>query len=278
MPWLVDGMVKLLTDKNDSVYKYYFEETNSVYIGRTLMRRQNDRDREHIFSNTDTVHIHAKENGLAVPPMEIIEENITPIEALEREDYWVKYYKEKGYNVLNIAKTGIGIGSLGSIGGWKWNKESVFEESRKYDFLIDFERNSPSAYNIAYKNDWIKNMPWLKLTRKNNNYWENDENVIEESKKYSSKINFQNGNKYAYRIAWKKKLFDKMPWLKKEDNIIRKDSKTVLQIDINTNNIINEFPRIIDAAKSIGIHLGSNIAACCNGKRRKAYGYKWSFK
>ena len=96
MTWLVDGRVKMLTDKNDSVYKYYWKETNSIYIGRTLMRRQKDRDNDHSTDEEDIVFRYAKENGLAVPPMEIIEENITVKEGLEMEDYWVNYYKEKG--------------------------------------------------------------------------------------------------------------------------------------------------------------------------------------
>lgn len=149
MPWLVDGRVKMLNDKNDSVYKYYWEETNSIYIGRTLMHRQKIRDNDHIFDYKDTVHKYAKENGLAVPPMEIIEENLTVKEGLEREDYWVKYYKENGYNVLNKAKTGVGSGSLGGINFGKWTKERVFEESKKYTKRTEFARGNSGAYAAA---------------------------------------------------------------------------------------------------------------------------------
>ena len=168
MTWLVDGRLKMLTDKNDSVYKYYWEETNSIYIGRTLMRRQKERDNDHIFDYKDTVHKYAKENGLAVPPMEIIEENLTVKEGLEREDYWVNYYKERGYNVLNKAKTGVGSGSTGAIGYGKWPKEKVFEKASEYQTRLEFKKGCISAYNAAYRNDWLKEMPWLKLQRKRN--------------------------------------------------------------------------------------------------------------
>lgn len=168
MTWLVDGRLKMLSDKNDSVYKYYWEETNSIYIGRTLMRRQKIRDKEHIFKEKDIVHIYSKENSFAVPPMEIIEENLTVKEGLEREDYWVNYYKEKGYNVLNTGKTGIGSGSLGAISYGKWPKERVIEESKKYTTRKEFVRGCRGAYNVAYRNGWLKEMPWLKLQRKRN--------------------------------------------------------------------------------------------------------------
>ena len=162
MPWLVDGRIKMLTDKNDSVYKYYFKETNSIYIGRTLMKRQKERDSEHIFNIKDTVHKYAKENGLAVPPMEVIEDNLTLEEGLEREEYWVNYYKEKGYNVLNIAKTGKGSGSIGAIAKGKWTKERVFEEATKYQTRNNFRKGCSGAYNAARRYGLLDKMDWFK--------------------------------------------------------------------------------------------------------------------
>lgn len=169
MTWFVDGRVELFNGKKDSVYKYYWEETNTIYIGRTLMRRQKDRENEHT-SEEDTVYKYSKENGLAIPPMEIIEEKITIKEGLEMEDYWVNYYKERGYNVLNKGKTGIGSGSTGAIDSGKWtrNKTAVFEKSKEYKTRSEFKKGCPGAYNVAYRNDWLKEMPWLKLQRKRN--------------------------------------------------------------------------------------------------------------
>ena len=206
MPWLVDGRVKMLTDKNDSVYKYYWEETNTIYIGRTLMHRQKIRDNDHIFDYKDTVHKYAKENGLAVPPMEIIEENLTVKEGLEREDYWVNYYKERGYNVLNIAKTGIGSGSLGAISYGKWTKEKVFEEARKYTTRTEFARGNSGAYAAAHRNGWIDKMDWLINAQI---IW-TKENVIEESKKYKCRWHFEKNSRSAYAAAKRYGLLDEL--------------------------------------------------------------------
>lgn len=207
--WFVDGKIKTLTDKNDSVYKYYWEETNAIYIGRTLMYRQNERANEH-QADTDTVGKYAKENGLEVPQMEIIEENITPIEGLEREDYWVNYYKEKGYNVINKAKTGVGSGSLGAINRGKWNKKTVFAEAKKYKTRNEFCKGSNGAYAVARRKGWLSEMDWFN-GRKPNGYW-NKENVFEEALKYKTKSEFKKGCGCAYHSARKNGWLKEMDW------------------------------------------------------------------
>lgn len=50
--------------------------------------------------------------------------------------------------------------------------------------------------------------------------------------------------------------------------------RPVLQIDINTNKIINTFPYIEDAERTLHI---CHISECCNGKRKTAGGYKWRY-
>lgn len=201
--WFVDGKIKTLTDKNDSVYKYVFED-GAIYIGRTLISQQKRRHDKHSTSEKDTVFRYAKENGLEVPQMEIIEENITPIEGLKREDYWVNYYKENGYNVINKAKTGIGCGSLGAINSGKWNKENVFAEARKYKTRSEFKKACQSAYNVAWKKGWLDDYTWFKEVYK---HWDK-ENVFEEAKKYKSRLEFQKSCNRAYVVAWKNKWLD----------------------------------------------------------------------
>lgn len=213
MTWFIDGRVKMLTDKNDSVYKYYWEETNSIYIGRTLITQQKTRDNNHNTNKEDTVFRYAKENGLEVPQMEIIEENITVKDGLEREDYWVNYYKENGYNVLNKAKTGIGSGSIGAIGYGKWTKERVFKKASEYKTKYEFKKGCISAYCAARRNGWLSEMDWFEEIRKPNGYWNNWEIVFEEARKYSTRGDFKKGCQTAYHAAhrngWIDELFPK---------------------------------------------------------------------
>ena len=201
MTWLEDGRIKLFTNKIDSIYKYYWKKTNAIYVGRTLMRRQKIRDKEHIFNEKDIVHIYSKENGFAVPPMEIIENNLTLEEGIEREGYWVEYYRECGYTILNRAKTG----AIGSIGKGKWTKEAVFAEARKYKTKEEFKKCCGSANDAARRNGWIPEMTWFVDVRKPNGYW-TKERVFEEARKYKTKEEFKkccgSANDAARRNGW----------------------------------------------------------------------------
>lgn len=58
---------------------------------------------------------------------------------------------------------------------------------------------------------------------------------------------------------------------------IQKDQKSVLQLDKTTKKIINIFPSIAEAYKSLGKQHSGHIAAVCNGKRKSAYGYCWKY-
>lgn len=54
--------------------------------------------------------------------------------------------------------------------------------------------------------------------------------------------------------------------------------QNVLQVDKDTNKVIAEYPSCSTAAKEIGKPQGNrNISACCKGKQKTAYGYKWRY-
>lgn len=91
----------------------------------------------------------------------------------------------------------------------KWTKEAVFEESKKYHTINEFRKNCNTAYVVARKNKWLKDMHWLEKVLK----W-TKEAVFEESKKHSNRSEFFNGNSVAYRVALKNKWLDEMVWLK----------------------------------------------------------------
>ena len=213
MVWLIDGRLKMFTDKIDCVYRYFFTETNFIYVGRTvdIKKRNND----HRTKKNDIVFRYANENGFEIPQMEIIEDKLTLEEGQEREDYWKEYYVRNGYNVLNKAKTGKGVGSLGAFshGKWAWSKDRVFEESRKYQSRRGFQKGCGGAYYVARINRWLDEMIWLKERHKPNGYWTKDK-VFEESRKYQTRRAFSMGCDVAYIIACKNKWLDEMVWLK----------------------------------------------------------------
>lgn len=44
---------------------------------------------------------------------------------------------------------------------FKWSRENVFMESRKYDSRSAFKKGSASAYRVANTNGWLIEMIWL---------------------------------------------------------------------------------------------------------------------
>lgn len=122
--WLKDARIEIFKGKIDSIYVYIFEEYNSVYVGRTLMRLQKDRDWSHRhaiyidgknkkhYVKSDSVYNFSVEKKCEIPSMIILEENLTIEEGQKREKYWIEYFKKQGKKVLNKAPAG-SIGTLG---------------------------------------------------------------------------------------------------------------------------------------------------------------------
>lgn len=209
--WLTDPRIDIVNGKIDSVYVYIFEETKTAYVGRTLMRRQKQRDREHIFNlDNDNVACYAKKHHIPVPSMKILEYNLTLEEGLEREDYWRQWYEQQGYAMLNRGATGIGKGSLGGISHGKWNRKTCREEALKYKSSSEFESGCPSAYSAARINGWLKDYTWFAVLKQE---W-NEQTCFNEAKKYKTRYDFYNGSRGAYIKALKTGWINKYTWLR----------------------------------------------------------------
>jgi len=209
--WLVDQRMDIIKDKIDSVYVYIFEDTKVAYVGRTLIRRQKKRDREHIFNmDNDNVARYAKKHHVPVPPMIILESNLTLEEGLDREDFWRKWYEDHGYTMLNRLATGIGKGSLGGISHGKWNRKSCYEEAKKYNSASEFGKANGSAYDAARRNGWIEDYNWFDVL------WEkkwDKESCFEEAKKYKTRSEFQKACGGAYNKACRMGWLDNYDWM-----------------------------------------------------------------
>ena len=214
--WLVNQRIDVVKDKIDSVYVYLFEDAKAAYVGRTLIKRQRKRDREHIFNqDSDAVARYAKKLNVPVPPMTILESNLTLEEGQAREDYWRKWYKKHGYTMLNRIATGIGKGSLGAIGQGKWNRRTCREEALKYKTATEFEKNSSGAYAAALRNNWLKDYTWFAVLLHN---WDK-QTCYNEAKKYCTRGDFYKGCRGAYIKALKTGWIEEYTWLKSRQNV-----------------------------------------------------------
>lgn len=220
--WLEDITWFIVSPKYDRhnycIYVYTDEEEKVAYVGLTV-----DKKRRHYNHSTgydkggkvikSAVFRYFQSIGKPVPNPRYLEERLTASEAREKEDEWVKKYKEMGYYLLNKGKTGAGVGALGSA-SFKWTKPKVFEEARKYQSRSEFASKCVGAYTVACKRGWIEQMPWMKEKWSHPSpKWTKDA-VFEESKKYSSRREFEDGASSAYSKALQYGWLDDMSWLK----------------------------------------------------------------
>ena len=75
-----------------------------------------------------------------------------------------------------------------------WNKETCYEEAKKYSTRSDFQRQSKGAYLFALKEGWLDDYTWFKpLT----GYW-TYEACKTEAAKYDTRGHFKIGARGAY--------------------------------------------------------------------------------
>lgn len=199
------------------VYVYLFEDLNTCYIGRTKELRKRDlshrRGKKHSNGTIsyDCLYNFCANNNLDIPEPKILNENLTGIESLELEDYWVNYYKKIGFNVLNKAKTGVKSGSLGHVKLWDY--DSCKNESSKYKTRADFRNNSVWCWNICRKMGWLDEFIPEK-GKKDNGHWLIKDNVLNECQKYTNISDFAHKSPGAYKSAKKNGWLDELPFSK----------------------------------------------------------------
>ena len=101
-----------------------------------------------------------------------------------------------------------------------------------------------------------------------------DDNRLENLEWCDTKYNINYGTRNE-RVAEKLKG---MKHTEEEKNKISEaNSKPVLKIDPISNEIVAEFPSIIEVERQLGFSH-SIISLCCNGKLNTAHSFKWAFK
>lgn len=76
----------------------------------------------------------------------------------------------------------------------------------------------------------------------------------------------------------REKLRNMNPLKARKYEFAEKRKKPIIQMDLD-NNFIIEFNSAQEATKYYGIkELYKHISACCVGRRKTAYGYKWRYK
>lgn len=208
--WFAPPIQNIYKDKIDTIYLYVFPN-NIAYIGRTI--KLDIRHWEHsTLVNKDAVAKYAKENNLQVPEPVILEKELTLIDGLEREEYWVEHFKKQGYKLINSKPCGINHGSLGSLGRGKWSKTKTFEEAKKYKSKSEFKNFCNSGYQAAHKHGWLKDYTWFEKPVVHNKIW-TEEKCLEVAKKCKTIKEFRENYITAHDVSKKNGWFKNYTWL-----------------------------------------------------------------
>ena len=157
-----------MNKRKDNIYIYVWEELNTVYIGRTINPKS--RHYAHKHRKSEKTYQFSHEHNVEHPKMIIIENNLTIEEGIEREKYWINYYRENSFcDVLNKTNGGQIGGTLKTYTEeeiknrrkeyYKENKEKILTYLKEYRELNKDktkEKNreySKKYYNLHKKKD-----------------------------------------------------------------------------------------------------------------------------
>lgn len=164
--------------ETDKIYRYVFPDL-TIYIGRTIQHVQS-RDYQHIFVKRDPIRRYAEQMKFPIPKMEIMENGLSVSQGVEREKYWISFYKKLGYTLLNTMPGG----AIGSIGGRIWNEEQCYIAAQECSTSSEFKTKYPSAYQASCRHGWLKKYTWFVRKMKPSRYYLNIENIKKEIDDY----------------------------------------------------------------------------------------------
>ena len=187
---------------NNFVYRYYFEEQNAVYVGRTINPKGRDWDHRS-GTHVSSVCAFATKCGIEIPKMEILASGLSAIGSQEMEHQYVLQYRENGMVVLNKAKTGAGIGAMGAIGK-KYTKEHFLQTAKRYQTAHAFNKEHPKLYIAAYVHGWLKDFSFPKRYKRSLS----KAYCIAKAKEYPSPGTLKKGDSSVYSYLQKTGLLN----------------------------------------------------------------------
>ena len=195
-------------DKNTKyIYAYEFFEQNAVYVG--LTNSMIKRDWEHRNRQNSSVNRFATIINCEIPNPKELEKDVPTHESGKRENYWVNYYKEQGWIILNRAKTGERESSIGIYYPIKWNKKAIREKAKECHYnLTVFAAQYPGAYEAIqsrYKGLLNELFPNRLI---HTHHTVEDALLVARNGHYANRSQLRNNCLWAYRILYENGLLD----------------------------------------------------------------------
>lgn len=188
--------------------------------------------------------------------IEIVEKDTKESELDERERYWIAYFNsyENGYN-----------STLGGDGTLLFPKDKVLKVYKKNK--MNKQKTLEELGCCKQVLDRVLREENLQVRQRGSySYQELAEKYLE-LKDIDATAKFFHCSRHPVLEAIKQFKID------------TKHQRAIYQIDKNTEEILNTFPSIREAARVVfnDIEKSKNINSVCQGKGKTAYGYKWAY-
>lgn len=169
--------------KRDNIYIYLWEEFNTVYVGRTVNPK--GRHYQHKHREKERTYKFSSEHHVEHPKMIIIENNLSIEEGVEREKYWINYYKnESNYDVLNKSKGGqVGHEKIYTDEELKEHQKEYREKNKENRKIKKKEYYQRNKEKIIEKQKKYYNNNKEKILEKNRNYYQENKEAKKEKQK-----------------------------------------------------------------------------------------------
>ena len=162
-----------MSKKEKNYLIYCYNVNNSVYVG--LTKNLDNRHKQHLSGGSrDSIYAFCQNSGVPIPPPKILEQGLSSSEAQVKENDWISYHKDNGFNIINKAKCGYQISSLGGKGLKERDNVKKVHKSKEiltYDKCYniaktcsskkDFRIKNLRYYNYAFKHGWISDYTWF---------------------------------------------------------------------------------------------------------------------
>lgn len=192
--------------KIHTVYSYEFSD-GYVYVGRTTSLKRRDRTHRSKSEN-DTVYRHSTEYNVEIPEPTVLETDLNALESQIKEHEWKNKYTNEGWNVVNVAKTGANIGSLGAT-AQKWTYDTCKEAADKCKNKEEFKKKYSRAHNVSRENGWIDEFfPFN--SKKKNGCFDTLEGCKEASKGFKTILQIRNEYPFLYHKISKNKWVEEI--------------------------------------------------------------------
>lgn len=182
------------------LYLIINERLNKVYIGLTsnFSRREQEHGKG---SRTNSSEIIGESDTKFIQ----LTDYLSVERAAELELQYVEVYLKKGYIVLNDRSR------IGGLGGsrLKWTKELLLAEALKYNTRSEFQAENRKAYAAALRQGIIDEICCHMQKAPKKLKWTKDR-LMEEARKYKSRVAFSKGSGGAYNSARKRGLLDEV--------------------------------------------------------------------